>query len=315
MDTKTLKYMLWVAPAMAFIVGLLCWPASSRSQSPGTDYILVGAGDIADGESMNLSYALSTASLIDGVISNAGGLPVTVFAAGDLAYDNGTDSDFANSYDTTWGKFRARTLPVAGNHEYQSGGLGHYNYFGPIAGDPNKGYYSTDLGNWHIVTLNSNCVFVGGSGCASGSLQAAWLTNDLTNTPNKSCTLAIWHHPLYTSTTSPAATPAVQPLFQILYNYHAELVVNGHAHVYERFNPQDANANLDMAHGVVQITAGTGGESHHTFGTTPAANSVVRDSSTFGVLKLTLHASSLDYQFLPVGSGTLHDSGTIACHD
>jgi len=307
---KTLKSIFMFAPALAF-AAILCWPVSSLSQS--TDFILVGAGDVADGVGLNLSIAVSTAAAIDGVISSAAAssIPVTVFAAGDLAYDNGSEADFANSYDTTWGKFRTRTLPAIGNHEYQSGGAGHYNYFGPIAGSPNKGYYSTDIGNWHIVVLNSNCNYVG---CSALSPQGTWLSNDLNTAINQSCTLAIWHHPLYSSTSDPPPTPAVQPLVQILYSAHAELIVNGHAHVYERFAPQDANGNLDTANGVVQITVGTGGETHHDFSTPFAANSLVRDNTAYGVLKMTLHATSLDYQFMPAGTATFTDSGSIACH-
>ena len=292
-----------LAALLLAIAGILCWPGR-KSTSQTTDVTLVGAGDIADGFNLTLADSMATAALLDAYPS------ATVFATGDVVYDNGTDGDFAKAYDPTWGRARARTIPVPGNHEYNAAfAVGYFNYFGPAAGDPTKGYYSLDLGAWHIVVVNSNCAFVGG--CGSNSLQEVWLRNDLA-AHTQACTLALWHHPLYTSsTTSPDSE--MQTVFQDLYNAHADLVVNGHAHVYERFAPQDANGNLDTARGITEIVAGTGGKSHVSFGTT-AANSLVRNGSTFGVLKLTLHSSSFDWQFVPVPGGTFTDSGTQACH-
>ena len=229
---------------------------------------------------------------------------------GDLAYENGSDGDFAKAYNPTWGHFRSRTIPIVGNHEYNIlFATDYFSYWGPAAGTPGNGWYSLDLGAWHIVVLNSNC---GQVGCGAGGAQETFLRNDLA-AHTQLCTLALWHEPLYTSTTVPLPNTDVRPLFQDLYNAKADLLVVGHAHTYERFAPQDANGNLDLTNGIIQIVAGTGGDSHGAF-TTIAANSLVRNNDTFGVLKLTLHASSFDWQFIPIAGQTFTDSGTQACN-
>jgi hypothetical protein len=294
-------------PAMALvIVGVLIWPGG-KSNSQTTDPVLIGAGDVGDGLNGDPTGALATAALIDS-FPNA-----MVFVAGDLPHNNGTDGDYAHIYDAAWGRFKTRTIPALGNHEYYSGfPFGYFDYFGPAAGDPTKGYYSLNLGSWHIIVLNTNlaCSVIS---CSAGSPQEVWLKNDLAaNT--QPCTMAIWHHPLYSSTgTGPGPTTAVRPFWTDLYNANAELVINGHAHVYERFAPQDANGNLDTARGIIEIDAGTGGASHFSFSTT-APNSLVRNNTAFGVLELTLHSSSFDWQFIPQAGQTFTDSGTQACH-
>jgi len=288
----------------AALVGVVCWPGK-KSRSQTTDVVLIGAGDIADGLSFeSLPNAFATAALIDANPT------ATVFANGDLAYENGSDGDFAKAYNPTWGHFRSRTIPIVGNHEYDILFADDYfSYWGPAAGTPGNGWYSLDLGAWHIVVLNSNC---GQVGCGAGGAQETFLRNDLA-AHTQLCTLALWHEPLYTSTTVPLPNTDVRPLFQDLYNAKADLLVVGHAHTYERFAPQDANGNLDLTNGIIQIVAGTGGDSHGAF-TTIAANSLVRNNDTFGVLKLTLHASSFDWQFIPIAGQTFTDSGTQACN-
>jgi hypothetical protein len=302
-----MKKLLYLGVLLA-IAGAIVWPGGS-STPQSSDPVLIGAGDIADGFNLNLASSMATAALLD---ANPG---ATVFAAGDLAYDNGSDGDFAKSYDPTWGRARARTIPVIGNHEYNTlNAAGFFSYFGPAAGDPTKGYYSLNVGAWHIVVINSNCSKVGG--CNVGSPQDAWLRNDLAS-HTQICTLALWHAPYYTSVASGQGVTAdaeMQPIWQDLYNASADLVVNGHAHNYERFAPQDANGNLDTAKGLVEIIAGTGGESHMTFGKALSANSVAQNSTAYGVLKLTLHASSYDWQFIPQAGQTFNDSGTQTCH-
>ncbi len=298
------KILLFALPVI--FIGALCWPGR-ESTSQSSDPVLIGAGDIGDGLNGDPTGALATATLVDSFPG------AVVFAAGDQSHNNGTDGDYARIYDSAWGRFKARTLPAPGNHDYQSGfPFGYFDYFGPAAGDPTQGYYSLNLGSWHIIVLNTNlaCTVVS---CSARSPQETWLKNDLAaNT--KPCTMAIWHHPLYSSTgTGPGPTTAVRPFWTDLYNANADLVVNGHAHVYERFAPQDANGNLDLVRGIIEITAGTGGASHFSFSTVQA-NSLVRNNDTFGVLKLTLHPSSFDWQFIPVAGKTFTDSGTQACH-
>jgi calcineurin-like phosphoesterase family protein len=299
-----MKRLLILAISLA-AVGMVFWPRG-KSGAQTSDVVLIGAGDVADGLGFaNLPHAFATAALIEAYPS------ATVFVAGDTAYNHGTDEEFLIAYDPTWGRFRQRTIPVVGNHEYGvQRGIGYYNYFGPLAGNPVQGYYSLNLGAWHIVVLNSNCNVVG---CSAGGAQETWLKNDLaTNTT--ACTLAFWHEPLYTSSTEVSPATDTQPLWADLYNSNAELVVSGHAHDYERFAPQDANGNLDLTRGIIEIVAGTGGDGLFPLSTTPAPNEVVRDNSTYGVLKLTLHATSFDFQFIPVAGSTFTDSGTEACH-
>ncbi len=298
------RTLLGFAPALALIGGALLWPGS-ESTAQTTDVVLIGAGDIADGFSFNLSNAFATAALLDAYPT------ATVFANGDLAYENGSDGDFAKTYNATWGRAKGRTIPVVGNHEYDILlGAGYYSYWGPTAGNFGSGYYSLDLGAWHVVVLNSNCSMVG---CGAGGAQETWLRNDLA-THTQACTLALWHEPLYTSSTVVIRNTAVQPLLQDLYNANADLIVNGHAHNYERFAPQDASGNLDLAKGIIEIIAGTGGDSLFPFSAAKAPNSVAGNDSTFGVLKLTLHPTSFDWQFIPIAGQTFTDSGTQACH-
>ena len=301
---RMLRSGLWLAPALALVVGVVCWPGS-ESTAQTTDVVLIGAGDIADGFSFNLSNAFATAALLDAYPT------ATVFANGDLAYENGSDGDFAKTYNATWGRAKARTIPVVGNHEYDIlFAAGYYSYWGPTAGNFGSGYYSLNLGAWHIVVLNSNCSMVG---CGAGGAQETWLRNDLA-THTQACTLALWHEPFYTSSTVITRNTAVQPLLQDLYNANADLIVNGHAHNYERFAPQDASGNLDLVKGIIEIIAGTGGDSLFPFSAAKAPNSVIGNDSNFGVLKLTLHPTSFYWQFIPIAGQTFTDSGTQACH-
>lgn len=273
-------------------------PTPTPTPPPGNDPVLVGAGDISTCSNSNDE---ATASLLDNI-------PGTVFTAGDNVYESGTLTEFNNCYGPTWGRHKARTYPATGNHEYlTSGASGYFDYFGAAAGPRGKGYYSYNLGSWHIVVLNSNCSSVGG--CSTGSAQEKWLRADLAANPT-ACTLAYWHHPVFSSSGSSSAT---RPLWQALQDYHAEAIVNGHRHNYERFAPQTATGVYDPINGIREFVAGMGGDSHGGF--KPAiANSEVRNSDTYGVLKFTLHDASFDWQFVPVAGKTFTDSGSQACH-
>jgi len=196
-----------------------------------------------------------------------------------------------------------------GNHEYQTAGApGYYGYFGAAAGDPAKGYYSYNMGAWHVVVLNSNCTIVS---CAAGSTQEQWLRADLAANPT-TCTLAYWHHPRFSSGGHGNDT-TVAPFWQALYDTNADLVLNGHEHEYERFAPQNPSAVADTARGIRELIVGTGGKNETAFGTVQA-NSEVRMTGTFGVLKLTLRATGYDWQFLPEAGKTFTDSGSGVCH-
>jgi len=265
------------------------------------DQTVYAAGDIGDCTS---SGDEATGNLLDGTTG-------TVMPLGDLAYPDGSATDFATCYDPAWGRFKARTRPVIGNHEYVTANAAPYfAYFGASAGDPTKGYYSYDLGNWHVIALNSNCSFVGG--CAAGSAQYAWLQADLAAT-KKACILAAWHHPLFTSNGVDAGDGEVIPFWKLLEAAHADLILDGHAHGYERFALQTDAGVADPTNGIRQIVAGTGGADLYPM-TTVKPNSEVRNDTTFGVLKLMLGSASYSWQFLPVAGSTFTDSGTTACH-
>lgn len=269
-------------------------------------YVLVGAGDIAGCSS--LAGAAATAKLIAQI-------PGTVFAAGDLAYDRGTAEEFSKCYDSTWGKFKDRTRPVPGNHEYASaGGLAYFAYWGERAGPRGKGYYSYELGNWHIVALNTNCDAPGVGGCGSGSEQEKWLRGDLA-AHLKSCIVAYGHHALYSSglLKRHAMHPELRDLWRDLYAAHAEVMLAGHEHSYERFAPQDPDGHLDPQNGIREIVVGTGGRSHDPLGLA-MPNSEQRNADTFGVLKLTLSAAKYTWEFVPVnGEEGFHDAGEGTC--
>jgi acid phosphatase type 7 len=264
--------------------------------------ILVGAGDIA---SCSSSGDEATATVLRNVTG-------TVFTLGDNVYDNGTATEYANCYGPSWGvaSIKDRTKPVPGNHEYNTlNATGYYGYFGAAAGDPAKGYYAYDHGTWRVYVLNSNCASIGG--CGVGSAQEQWLRGDLAANP-RACVVAMWHHPLFSSGEHGNST-ATKALYQALYEFNAELVLVGHDHDYERFAPQNPDGTLDNARGLVEMVVGTGGRSHYAF-TTIRANSLVRNGTDYGVLRLTLAAGTWSYQFLPVAGASLADSGSGSCH-
>jgi hypothetical protein len=231
-------------------------------------------------------------------------------ALGDLAYPNGTAEDF-KCYDKTWGRVKDRTRPAAGNHEFHSAGASYYfEYFGSAAGDPKTGYYSYDLGSWHIVVLNSECEEVGG--CEADSPQEKWLRADLAAHP-AGCMLAYFHKPRFSSGLNHGNDPEVGAFWQALYDANAELILNGHDHDYERFAPQDPNGKADPKRGIREFVVGTGGKNLRKFGTNKS-NSEVRNNNSFGVLKLTLKATGYDWKFIPETGKTFADSGSGSCH-
>jgi hypothetical protein len=297
-------------------------PGGAVNAQVAADPVFVGAGDIARCSS---SGDEATAKLLAGISG-------TVFTTGDNAYPSGTTNDFDNCYDNRklnletgeyeifsasrpawWGQYKARTMPTPGNHEYfTANASGYFGYFGAVAGDPSRGYYSYDLGDWHMVALNSMCDKVGG--CEASDPMVDWLKRDLAANPN-SCTLAYFHHPVFSSgSVHNGIDTKMKPSWEALYAAGADVVVNGHSHNYERFAPQTSNGIADPDLGIRQFIVGTGGGAFHDFGTIQP-NSEVRNSGTFGVLKLTLHASSYDWEFKPVAGKTFTDSGSGQCHD
>jgi len=265
--------------------------------SPGSTVVFVGAGDIAVGGGSQEA----TARLLDGI-------PGTVFTLGDNAYPDGTASNYATYYDPSWGRHKARTKPCPGNHDYHTANAaGYFAYFGSLAGPSGQGYYSFDLGDWHIISLD------GEISTAVGSPQEVWLRADLAAHTNQCC-LAYWHEPLFDSgNIHGGQSQYVQPLWQALYDYHAEIILNGHEHIYERFAPQTPGGAADPANGIREFIVGTGGAGLYTV-TTPKPNSEVHNTSTYGVLKLTLGPGTYSWQFIPIAGQTFTDSGSGTCH-
>ena len=286
-----------LATATLAVVAIVSFYVGRPAQAASV--VMVGAGDIAH---CSTTTDEATAKLLDGISG-------TVFTLGDNAYNSGTSAEFANCYNPTWGRHKTRTKPAVGNHEYlTSGASGYFNYFGAAAGDPKKGYYSYDRGDWHVIVLNSNCSQVP---CAAGSAQDTWLRADLANHPNK-CTLAYFHAPLYSSGQHGNST-YVRPFWEVLYQANADVVLSGHEHDYERFAPQNPYGAFDSARGIREFVVGTGGTYLRPFGTIKA-NSVSRNATTHGVLKLTLNSGGYAWKFVPVAGKTFTDSGTASCH-
>jgi hypothetical protein len=259
--------------------------------------VFVGAGDIADCSGDDEA----TAQLLDNI-------PGTVYTVGDNAYPNGTAANFNDCYDPTWGRHKARTRPAVGDQEYNtSGAVPYFNYFGAAAGNLNEGYYSYNLGGWHIIVLNSNCSEVGG--CDPDSPQGQWLQADLAANPS-TCSLAYFHEPLFSSK---GGDSDLRDFWEPLYAAGVEIVLGGHRHMYERFAPQNPNGAADPGRGIRQFVVGTGGTDLTSAPSSAAPNSQVRNNNTHGVLKFTLHANSYDWQFIPVAGQTFTDSGTTQC--
>jgi hypothetical protein len=284
-----------------------------------TDPVIGAAGDIACNPlipefngGLGVSYACrqkATSDLLVGAGLSA------VLALGDDQYDNATLAEFKASYDPSWGRVKSITRPVPGNHEYQTtGAAGYFDYFNGqgatsgAAGSRGQGWYSFDVGTWHLIAVNSNCDSVGG--CSSASAQYKWLKADLAAHPNR-CTLAYWHHPRFNSGWNGNATN-MSAIWSALYGAGVEIVLNGHSHGYERFAPQDANGAAN-ANGVREFVVGSGGEDHHSL-IQLQRNSQVRDYSTFGVLRLTLKAGSFTWRFMPEAGAGFTDSGSQSCH-
>jgi hypothetical protein len=294
-------------------------PASWSARDP----VIGAAGDIAcdpavgrtaeDGPAMGpgcQQAATSELLLRDHVVA--------VLPLGDNQYENGTLAKYQASYHPTWGRLKAITRPVPGNHEYvRDGGSqqapGYFRYFGAAAGAPAKGYYSYDIGSWHLIALNSQCGAL--DGCRAGSRQERWLRRDLAASRAR-CTLAYWHEPRFSSGPH-GQEPVYDDFWRDLYAAGVDVVLNGHNHVYERFAQQDPDAQLDPAAGIREFVVGTGGRSHYPPSyafRTVQPNSEVRDARTFGALELTLHDGGYDWRFVPVPGGGFTDAGTDACH-
>lgn len=276
-------------------------PGPTALVGPTGDPILIGAGDIAD---CGTDGDEATAGLLDA-------LPGTVFTTGDNVYEDGTPQEFAECYAPTWGRHLARTRPAPGNHDWGTDALGGYlGYFGAAATGPGGvSWYAYDLGTWRVVVLDSSCDRVGG--CGPESPQGRWLAADLAASSAR-CTVAIFHHPRFSSGDRHGSDPTMDPLWRALYAADVDVVVNGHDHDYERFAPQDPDGNEDRSRGIRQFVVGTGGTGLRGFND-PVANSELRLAVAHGLLELTLRDGSYEWRFIPT-SGDVSDRGTASCH-
>ncbi|MDQ1515353.1 MAG: acid phosphatase type 7, partial [Actinomycetota bacterium] len=264
-------------------------PAASSSAAP----VLIAAGDI-DG----CGPGQATAKLAQGIDG-------TVAPLGDNAYPSGSASDYSHCYDPTWGQFKDRTHPVPGNHEYDTGNAAAYfHYFGDLAGPAGRGYYSYDVGPWHVVALDSNC------GPADCGAEKTWLDADLSAHPAP-CTLAYMHHPRFSSGAA-GNNSSLNTFWDVLYAHRASVVLSGHDHDYERFAPQNPAGRRDPGRGIRQFVVGTGGGALGSL-YSAAPNSEVRNNRSMGVLQLTLRADGYDWRFVPIGGGGFTDSGSDSC--
>jgi chitodextrinase len=278
------------------------------------DPVVAAAGDIACGAGSAGSSCKQMATS-DLLVQRQ---PAAVLPLGDVQYEDGALSDFRNFYAPSWGRMLSVTHPSVGNHEYgTSGASGYWDYYDGvgvntgIGGDRGKGWYSYDIGAWHLVALNTNCGSIPG-GCGTNSAMEAWFRADLAAHPT-ACTLVYAHHPRWTSDTRDFDKPELDTLWKDMTAAGVELFLAGHSHFYERMAPAMSDETIDRAHGLREIIAGTGGRNVYSFGTIEPI-SEVRNGNTFGVLELTLHPSSYDWNFVPIAGSTFTDSGSDTCH-
>lgn len=274
---------------------------------------VVAVGDVADcagGRQMDVAASIARIA------------PNAVFALGDLAYPNGSMDDYLDCYAPSFGRFRDITRPVVGNHEYHTPHAGaYYAYFCGAAGASFDGWYSFDLGAWHVVALNSVCgqdldvasdVATDFGGCGEGSRQMTWLRADLEAHQGR-CTIAMWHHPRWSSS-SEGSSPVVDSLWRLLVHYGVDIALHGHAHDYQRFPPLDENGARDDLRGVRAFVVGTGGSPLSAFDTDARIRSEVRDNTSHGVLRLDLHEHDYAWAFVPMEGDGFHDEGQARCH-
>lgn len=285
--------------ALAFPIEIRPYPRVAAAGDIACD---PGSANFAGGT--NSCHMRETAALLHDRLA-------AVLPLGDLQYEDGALEKFHASYAPTWGRRFDITRPAVGNHEYLTpGAAGYFAYFGARAGDADRGYYSFDVGAWHLVAINSNCSKVGG--CGGDSPQTRWLRADLAR-HRTTCTLAYWHHPRFSSGQH-GSYAAMEAIWQVLYDAGADVVLSGHDHYYERFAGQTAAGALDHARGIRQFVVGTGGRNLTRSRGGPAPNSEIRDSSTFGVLELTLRPTSYGWRFVGEPGSLFSDVGGQPCH-
>jgi len=278
----------------------------NQKKSVSPTITVYAAGDIADCRKKPAaeSVAARTADMIANALEKD--THAIVITLGDNTYPVGKPEEFSDCYDPTWGRFKERTLPSPGNHDYgMPKALGYYNYFGEIAGPDRRGYYAKQVGAWRILSLNSNIDPV------QMEKQVSWLKEELSHS-KEMCTLAFWHHPAYSSG-GHGNNKHMQNIWKILAAAKADIVLTSHDHDYERFVPLDGNGDRDDQNGIRSFVVGTGG-AKLTPMFLPKATTEIRDNNTHGVLKLTLQEKSYEWEFLPVPGSNFSDKGKGSCH-
>jgi len=314
--------------SILILTSLAAITTSPPTAAASSDPVIAAAGDIAcdpanthfNGGNGTGTYCMQGATA--NLLVNHG--YSAVLPLGDTQYYCGSLAAYQSSYDKSWGQVKSISHPVVGVHEYLTHGgsdpstgcdstnanaAGYYAYFGAAAGTAGQGWYSYNVGAWHLIALNTQCTPAGG--CSAKSPQGKWLAADLAAHQNQ-CILAYFHLPLFSS--GGRANPNSQTFWNMLYAAGADVVLNGDDHIYERFSPQTPTGASDPQHGITQFTVGTGGANHTDIQGPIAANSVVRNNTSFGVLALTLHATSYSWQFMPA-TGSFTDSGSASCHN
>jgi acid phosphatase type 7 len=260
------------------------------------DPVIVAAGDIACPDPCRSQRR--TARLIGRID------PRAVLTLGDNQYEDGRLSDFMDSYRPTWGRFRRRTHPTPGNHDYHVAGAdGYFSYFGRRAHRRSGGMYSVNIGNWHIVSINT------GNGLSDRKLR--WVGRNLSNDRHR-CELAFWHHPRWSSGSVHGSNARMGPLWQVLFRHGVDVALNGHDHLYERFALMNPQGGLAPRAGIRQFTVGTGGRGLYAAGPSTRGSQRVIDDR-FGVVRIALHPRGYSWRFVAVGGNTL-DKGSHACH-
>ena len=285
-------------------------PAPTPGPLPSGGGVIAAAGDIAAPQTSAGATSggqWATDDLLDQIQPNA------VIGLGDYVYEYGYLASFEKYYASNWGRFKDITRAInGGGHDFYGGG-DYYSYFGSSAGPAPYSSYSWDLSGWHMIAVNNYCSDSHVGGCGVGSSAYEWLKGDLAAHPNK-CTLVYWHQPYWTSGSSHAPYTAVKDMMQLMYNSGVDVLLQAHNHQYERFAPQDPTGRRDDARGIQAFVVGTGGRSFYGFNSTPAANSLVRNNTTFGVLKMNLATDGWAWKFMPVAGQTFTDSGSASCH-
>lgn len=274
------------------------WTSSEPTEEPS--HRMIAVGDIA--------ACYSTGD--EQVAAMVANMPGTIATLGDTVYTFGYLGDYFRCFQPSWGPLKSRIRPAIGNHEYLwKGGSPFFNYFRSAAGPRHRGYYSYDLGSWHIVVINSNCAKIGG--CGPGSPQYSWLRRDLRLNRGR-CSLAYWHHPRYSiGRMGPYA--GMKPVWNLLYRYGTEAVLTGHDHNYQRYTPIGDAGVRDTRRGIREFVVGTGGASKQAI-TRYSSYVEASQDDYYGVLKLDLYKSHFSWEFVSTPDGAYSDSGEDRCH-